>query len=577
MSDYTSGNINFAGLGSGTDFNSMIEGLIKLERVHINRLESWKSTWEAKVEKFQELDTALLSLQTTLKSMDTLDEFMTKAVSTSDSDTLTASATSSALVTSHAIEINQLAQNDISVTSSGTTAITDSIFSSTGTFTFSYQGESVTLSNIPAGTTMQGFVNMINAHADSRDKIRATTIYDGTTHHLQIYGLDLGADNQLLISNTSGMIFSNTSFAETQNAQNSQIKVDGFPPGAGDWIERDTNSVSDVVDGITMNLKKTTAAGSTVNIGITVDNEGMKENVQKFVDQNNTIRQMIKDLTSVETSSDQATGSILTGNYGVELLVGQRLKDIMSSKGLGFDWFTENGDGSTSGDRYSALSQVGILTNADSGGANMGLLELDTDALSEALDDDPMAVAKLFSANYLGKSESANVQYMSHITGVTKPGEYNVQYEVSGGKLISATINGQAAMVNASTWEITGNGGTDAAGMSIRVENRTDGVFGNSDESASDAIRVYLQLGKTGELVSALDDITGENGPLNILQDNYDTIMDNIDKKIEREERRVDNKEQMLKDRYSRLDTLLGQYQRQSTSLVSSINQLNSN
>lgn len=573
MSDYTSGNINFAGLGSGTDFNQMIDGLIKLERVHINRLESWKSTWEAKVEKFKELDTALLSMQTTLKSMDTLDEFMTKAVTTSDSDTLTASATSSALVTSHAIEINQLAQNDITVTASGTSEITDSIFSSTGTFTFSYQGESVTLSNIPAGTTLQGFVNMVNAHADSRDKIRATTIYDGTSHHLQIYGLDLGADSQLLISNTNGMIFSNTSFLETQNAQNSQIKVDGFPPGASDWIERDTNSISDVVDGITMNLKKTTSPGSTINIGVTVDNEGMKENVQKFVDQNNTIRQMIKDLTDVETSSDKAEGSILTGNYGVELLVGQRLKDIISSKGLGFDWYSESG-GTTSGDKYSALAQVGILTNADSGGANMGLLELDTDELNKALEDDPMAVAKLFSANYLGKSASPNVQYMSHISGVTKPGEYNVQYEVSGGKLVSATINGEAALVNASTWEITGNGGTDAAGMSIRVENRSDGTFGNSNDDAADAIKVFLQLGKSGELVSALDDITGEEGPLNILQDNYDTIMRNIDKKIEREERRVENKERMLKDRYSRLDTLLGQYQRQSTSLVSSINEL---
>jgi len=30
MSDYTSGNINFTGLGSGTDFQSLIDGLIKL-------------------------------------------------------------------------------------------------------------------------------------------------------------------------------------------------------------------------------------------------------------------------------------------------------------------------------------------------------------------------------------------------------------------------------------------------------------------------------------------------------------------------------------------------------------------
>ncbi len=161
MSDYTSGNINFTGLGSGTDFQSLIDGLIKLERVHINRLESWKSSWSDKVEKFQELNTALLGLQTTLKSMDTLDEFMSKTVTTSDSGTLTATASAEALVSSHAIEIGQLAANDIHVTDSGVSSLTESIFSSTGEFTFTYGSETITLSNISAGTSLQGFVNLI--------------------------------------------------------------------------------------------------------------------------------------------------------------------------------------------------------------------------------------------------------------------------------------------------------------------------------------------------------------------------------------------------------------------------------
>ncbi|MFW5498009.1 MULTISPECIES: flagellar filament capping protein FliD [unclassified Maridesulfovibrio] len=574
MSDYTSGNINFTGLGSGTDFQSLIDGLIKLERVHINRLESWKSSWSDKVEKFQELNTALLGLQTTLKSMDTLDEFMSKTVTTSDSGTLTATASAEALVSSHAIEIDQLAANDIHVTDSGVSSLTESIFSSTGEFTFTYGSETITLSNISAGTSLQGFVNLINSHVDSREKIRATTINDGTSYHLQIYGLDLGADNQVSIDNTVGMVFSKNDFDETQNAVNSQIKVDGYPPAPGDWIERDTNTVSDVIDGVTLNLKNTNAAGQTTAIGIVTDNEGMKENVQKFVDQNNEIRQMIKDLTSVTTSSDSAKGSILTGNYGVELLVGQRMKDIIASKGIGFSWYEELSNGDFTGDRYSALSQLGIMTNADSGGANMGLLELDTEKLNEALDADPMAVAMLFAANYEGVSDSPNVQYVSHINGTTKAGDYNVQYEVSGGQIISATINGQTAAIDAANWQITGAGGTDAAGMAIRVENRADGVYGNSNSDASDAINVHLKLGKTGEMVEALEDMTGDSGPLEILQDNYDTIMRNIDKKIESEEDRIALKKRMLTEKYARLDALLGNYQGKSAQLTASVTQL---
>ncbi len=574
MADYTSGNINFAGLGSGTDFKAMIEGVVKLERTHINSLERWKSSWSSKVEKFQELDTALLSLQTTLKSMDTIDEFMSRSVSTTDSDTLTSTATSAALVTTHAVEINQLAQNDIHVTSNGTASVKDSIFSATGSFTFSYQGESVTLSNIAAGTTMEGFVNMINAHADTRSKIRATTIDDGTSTHLQIYGLDLGADNQVIISNTTGMTFVAADFAQTQNAQNSKIKVDGFPPGAADWIERDSNSVSDVIDGVTINMKKTTAAGQTVNIGITTDTAGMQENVQKFVDQNNAVRTMIKGLTQIDDSSAEAEGSILTGNYGIELLVGQRLKNIMSSQGIGFSWYEQTAGGDFVGDKYSALSQLGIMTNADSGGANMGLLELDTDVLNAALAEDPFAVAEIFAANNKGVSDSPNVQYLSHINDVTEAGTYNVQYEISGGQIISASINGNTAEFDPATWQITGAGGNPEAGMAIRVENHNDGVYGNSNSDADDAILVHIKMGKSAELVSAITEITNDSGPLAILESNYNDIMDNIDKKIEREENRINLFEQNLTNKYARLDALLGKYQGIQAQLTSSVKQL---
>jgi len=179
-----------------------------------------------------------------------------------------------------------------------------------------------------------------------------------------------------------------------------------------------------------------------------------------------------------------------------------------------------------------------------------------------------------FSANYLGESDSPNVDYLSHVTGVTEAGDYNIQYEVSGGVLTSATINGHTALVDPATWQITGNGGTAEAGLAIRVENRADGTYGNSNSKASDAINVHLKLGKTGELVNILDEITGEQGPLNILEDNYKTIMKNIDSKIDREERRIDLKEQMLKERYARLDELLGNYAGKQAQLASNINQM---
>ncbi|WP_291326911.1 flagellar filament capping protein FliD [Desulfovibrio sp. UCD-KL4C] len=587
MADLTSGNISFAGLGSGTDFAEMIEGVVKLERTQINSLEAWKKTWSSKIDQFHELNTALLSLQTTLKSMDTIDEFMSKVATSSNEETLTATATSEAITTSHTVEVAQLAQAAVKTSSAGTASIKDSIFSSNGSISFSYHGENVVISNIAAGTTMEGFVNLINNHIDTKDKIRASVLYSGIQCHIQLTGKDQGAENNILNLTLTGTSGGMEQYMDSQVALNSLIRVDGFPPLTGSlatqtFIGRPTNSIDDVITGVTLNLKDTSTIISSngdlssFKVGITSDTEQIKENVQKFVDQVNEVRQKIKDMTAIDTTAEKPQGSILTGNYGVELLIGQRLKSIASSRSEGFLWYEELSGGGTKGDKYSALSQLGILTNADTGGAKAGLLELDMDELSKALLDDPYAVAEVFAAHEKGASNSPDLQYISHIEGSTQPGNYNVQYEISGGTLISATINGHAAKVIAGTWEITGAGGTPEAGLGMKVQNHTDGVYGNSNDNASDAILVSVKEGKIGEMVGAITEILSKTGPLNILEENYNDIMDNIDEKIAREEDRIDLFEQNLKLKYSRLDALLGKYQGIQAQLTSSIEQLGS-
>ncbi|MDD4951569.1 MAG: flagellar cap protein FliD N-terminal domain-containing protein, partial [Desulfovibrionaceae bacterium] len=142
MSDYTSGAITFTGLGNGTDFDALIDGLIEVERQRVTRLETWRQTWENKIEAFQELNTKMLALKTTLSAMNTTSEFLTKIASSGDSSALTASASSSAQEASHSVEIGQLAQNDIFITSSGTGALTSSVTSADTSLTLSYAGES---------------------------------------------------------------------------------------------------------------------------------------------------------------------------------------------------------------------------------------------------------------------------------------------------------------------------------------------------------------------------------------------------------------------------------------------------
>ncbi|WP_207262547.1 flagellar filament capping protein FliD [Desulfovibrio sp. Huiquan2017] len=559
-STYTSGSINFTGLGNGTDFNTLIEGFVKVEQARVTRLEKWKASWEDKNTQFKALNTQLLSLKTTLEGMDTLDEFMTKSVESSNTNLLTASAKAGALESTHSVIVNQLATNDILTTGTGTESLKTVIAPSATSFQFSYAGNSITLDDIPAGTTLQGFVDMINNHPDTRGIIQATTLYDGTSYHLQLSGKGLGANNQLVISNAGSLMFGASNFNETQNAQNSQIRVDGFP-GGSTWIERDSNSISDIIDGVTLNLKSVNPF-TAVTLTVNTETDGIVENIASFVDAVNAIRSQILTLTQVD---EEGKGAILTGNYGIDI-VSQNLKNITASMGQGFKLRNlKTGEG----DIYSALSQLGILTDAEQGSPTYGLLTIDYDKLKEALLADPKAVSEIFALEPTGVSRTTDFTFNSFIEGTTKPGEYDVKVVSDGTQIISATINGEEATV--SGWEITGQSGS-AKGMALRLNNTAAGTYSG---------KVAIKEGKASEMIDALTALTKpynkftyEGGPLAVLQNNYKDIMDSIDEKIDWEKNRIDKLERNMRLKYARLDALLGQYQLRQGQLEAALSQL---
>ncbi len=558
---FTSGKINISGLGNGTDFNSLIDGLIEAESSNLTTFQTWKKTWAAKVTGFQYLNTKLLALKTQLSSMDTVNEFLTKTVSSSDSTSVSATADADANTTSHSIVVGQLSTNDILTTSGGVASLTSRVATSNTNLTFSYAGQSYTISNISAGTTLTSLVSYINNNAVTNGKVRATTIYDGTSYHLQLYGMDQGAGNQVVISNTGSLVFGASSFQNTQDAQSALIKVDGYPPGQGQWIARDSNTISDVIPGVMLTVK-TANSNATVQIGITTDTDAIKANIKAFVSNVNTINRLLRALTMVSNTSGTATGSLLTGNYGVQIIQ-STLQDVLSDKGLGFSMYDA---ANKTGDYYSALSQIGISTDADQSSSTYGQLVIDEDALDTALDTDAQGVAELFSANYEGDSTTKDFNYLGRINGTTKPGSYDVKVITSAAGISSATINGQPAGIDG--WNITALSG-DAKGLVVQVNNHeANSTFNGTIE---------LKQGKAGEMVDSLGTLTNStDGPLAILEDNYGDIMTDIDDKITREKQRLATMKSRLQAQYARLDSLLNTLTNTQTQLTSTISSMSS-
>jgi flagellar hook-associated protein 2 len=541
--------ITFTGLGNGTDFASMIDKLVEVERTRITSLETWRTTWTNKITAFQELNTQMLSLKTALEGMDTKGEFLIKTAGSSDSNVLAATAGADAQVGTHVIEVEQTAQNKIMVSQTGAATTTESINTSGASriFAYTYKGKTYSV-DIPAGASMTDLKNLINMDGDNPG-VKAAIVNDGTRNYLQLRGMDTGAAATLEVDSSTTLAgFGSGMFTQTQANQDAKLKVDGWPAGEDNYLTRATNSISDIVEGVTLNLR---SAGK-VTLDIETDMDAVKANIETFVEQVNAVRSIIKGITAVDTTTNK--GSLLTGNYGVQL-ISSRLKEATAGTAIGFDWLT---------DSYTSLSSIGIKTDAAEGSVTAGLLVIDDDALDAALKKDIDAVASLFSASYEGSTNSTNFSYASHIQGITQAGTYKVAYTVSGGKITSATINGHEATIDGNT--ILGKHGNPEAGLLLEIKNLTDGDYTGS---------TTMKLGKTGELINNLKDLTdSKTGPLAILEDNYNDITDMIDKKIEYEEKRISSMETRLRERYARLDALLGYYDNLSTSLESQISNL---
>lgn len=529
--------ITFTGLGSGLDTDSIVKGLVDVQRkTRIAPLEEWKSQWEEKQKALREINQKLSSLYSTVQSMDTEGELIPKSISTSNSTVLTASATSSASNGSHDIVVNQLAKPEVEVHTVGETS-SDTVINNSGstlTFKYSYGSSGVTSVDVPHGTTLSGLVSLIN-NDPNNPGVKASILYDGSMYHLKLTGNDSGASNTIVIDpdlTATLTNYTNGTFTESQTAQNAQVKVDGYPPGG--WIERSNNSINDIITGVTIDLLST---GSTT-ITISDDISSMKENLQKFIDAYNELSSIIRTYSYYDL--DTKTAGILNGNYAVQIVETQ-IRQILNNTPPGF---------SSSSDPYTSLLQIGFYNDTST-----KELTLDTAIFDNAFNSYPQAVKDLLVATFKASTTDNNISYYSR-TSATQPGIYDVEVDTNTGQGRFrpqgddwhpwVTLEGTSG-----NYFLTGQAGYAEEGLAVHITYAAS--------SGTHSATISLKNGVFRELGQTLSDFTNTlSGPFNVLIDNYSDVIDGISKKIESEENRLSKYEEMLKQKYARLESILG-------------------
>ena len=567
LSQYYEPAVTFTGLGSGIDSTSIIDQLVEAESGQIRRLEAWKEEWSEKITALETLSTKLSDLRTAAQGMDTLAKFQAKTVNVSDTSVLEATVASGAASGVHQVEVNQLALSEVEV-HLGLSA-SDTVVNSSGTdkvFAFSYAGGGAVSITVPDSTTLTGLAELIN-QSGANPGVTAAVLdmgdsYTTDRYRLMITGDDTGAsytitiDDGLTTLDGSGGTenFTSTGFESPppQAAQNAQVRLDGYPPSG--WIERASNTIGDLISGVTLSLLSSSATPAQVTV--TDDTDTMQGNIEELVEYYNEVVAYIQEQIDYDATTEAA--GILFGNYGVQI-VKSELTAIATGNAPGFQ---------DPEDTYINLAQIGITTDADETSDTFGQLLIDESTLTAALSADTQGTADLLALFFGGVSDDSTgmISYYSSLPGITEPGIYDVVATVAGGVLTGGTINGHAATVDGDT--LTGASGYPEYGLAVRV-NLVDGTHTGT---------VRLKLGMNGQFTEKLDELlSASSGPVNILIDNYQDIIDNIDQKIEFEVRRVEAYRQRLIQQFAHLEAVLAQLNDQANYLTQQLQNFQTN
>ncbi|WP_321404262.1 flagellar filament capping protein FliD [Maridesulfovibrio sp.] len=559
----TSGGFTINGLGDGTDWTDLIEASVEAESYELEQYEADLEEAETICDLLEALDDELVDLAGTLQGYDEMDEFLSYSVVTTGDGEVAASIEDGAEEGTYNVVVNQLAKNDIWISEElSYSSADDEIISSNSSITLTYAGEAITL-DVTAGTSLQDLVDQINSDPDCDDKISASVISDGTDYYLKLTGEDTGADNNIELTNLAAIDgYAADSFTNTQTAQNARLKVDGFPSGADEWIETDSNTVDDVIDSMSLTLNAVTDSDG-INIGVSYDTDAMVETIEDFVTEVNQVLYDLLDVTGALADVDDDDDDSVYIKDATLDMVYSSIKNALTSAGLGFLYYNSETE---EGDLFTSLSAVGITTDSTEGSDTFGQLEIDYDDLEDALAEDPEAVALLFAASGEAETDSSDLRVISSIPGLTGAGDYDVQYTVSGGTITSASIDGVDMYIEGNT--ILAGSDSDANGLYMEISDLTDGTYTST---------VTVKQGKIGQLADLCEALTDvSTGSIPLLMASYEGLTSKLEGEIYDEEARIDAYKTRLEEKYSALDTMLSYYSNLGDQLDSTISSLSS-
>lgn len=415
--------ISTLGIGSGLNLSTILDDLTTAEKASLTPISTQQTAYTAKLSAYATLKSSLSTFQTANTALNSADLF-SATTATSSSSAFSASTSGTVVAGKYTISVSQLAQAQTltsAVQTSNSTALGDSSASSRTLSIKLVDGTSKDITLTSDQTSLTGMRDAINS-ADAGVSASIIKVGDGS-YRLSLTSSETGSDNAVSSITVTGdntlqgiigydASASSNAMTESVTAQNAKLTVNNVE------IENSSNTISDALEGITLNLNDTTSGNQTLTIA--KDTSKAQSAIKTWVDAYNTLQDQFSTLTKYTavdagTSSQDSSNGALLGDSTLRTIQTQ-LKSMLTN--------------AQSSSTYKTLAQIGITTDPTTGS-----LELDSDKLKTALNSDADGVKEMIVGD--GKT-----------TGITTTIGTNLTSWLSSTGIVQAATDGVSKTLN---------------------------------------------------------------------------------------------------------------------------------
>jgi flagellar hook-associated protein 2 len=370
--------LSSAGLGSGLDINSLVSQLVTAEKAtKQSQITRAQTSTVTTISALASLKGAMSTFNSALTPLKTVEVFAAHSATSSDQEFFSSSATNAAAPGSYDVQIEAIASAH--QISSSAVVGGSNVAVGTGTLTLQVGSESFSVSIDSPNNTLANIRDAINNAADNDNLVNATIVNASDGAHLVLSTNSSGADNDIQVTQAggdgalsrfeTGPVLT-TNYRELREARDAEVWIAGYQHFSA------TNTISDVIDGVTINLLKA-EPGDVKTLTIANDTAATVGRVKTFVDQFNALAKQMGTLRSYEPATKKA-GPLL-GDSMLRTIEGE-LRAKLTSPVSGVTG------------PYQTLASVGITTEKD------GTLKLDNAKLSAAMEANFEGVSQLFGS-----------------------------------------------------------------------------------------------------------------------------------------------------------------------------------